>query len=286
MQQLEAHEVPLHKVFCSDYDFHIPDYQRPYAWEIEQATQLLEDLVEALDRNPDEPYFLGSVVLVKTKEVPKAEVIDGQQRLTTLTILLAVLRDLTNDAELRVDLEKLIAEPGNKIRKLAPKPRLALRPKDAAFFRLYVQTTGIVKDLLALKPDALRTDAQAALQGNARALRAELSEWSEERRLELVNMLSERTILVVVSTPSLDSAHRIFSVMNARGLDLSPADIFKSLIIGDLSDGLSNQYATKWEDAEETLGRDDFADLFLHLRVIFARERARRELLKEFPEQV
>lgn len=141
MQQLEAHEVPLHKVFCSDYDFRIPDYQRPYAWEAEQATQLLDDLVEALDRDTDEPYFLGSVVLVKRKESSDAEVIDGQQRLTTVTILLAVLRDLTDDDELRIDLEKMVAEPGNKIRKLEPKPRLALRARDAAFFRDMVQST-------------------------------------------------------------------------------------------------------------------------------------------------
>jgi uncharacterized protein with ParB-like and HNH nuclease domain len=42
MQQLEAHEVPLHKIFSSDYDFRIPDYQRPYAWQVEQAAQLLK----------------------------------------------------------------------------------------------------------------------------------------------------------------------------------------------------------------------------------------------------
>ncbi|GAA3657262.1 DUF262 domain-containing protein [Streptomyces sp. S1A] len=83
MQKLEAHEMPLHKVFSSDYDFQIPDYQRPYAWQEEQATQLLTDLLEALDRGTDEPYFLGSIVLVKDGGAPRAEVIDGQQRLTT-----------------------------------------------------------------------------------------------------------------------------------------------------------------------------------------------------------
>jgi len=149
-----------------------------------------------------------------------------------------------------------------------------------------VQSTDSIDALLKLKPDALKTDAQRAVQVNARALHQLLSTWSEERRLELVGMLSERTFLVVVSTPDLNSAHRIFSVMNARGLDLSPADIFKSFIIGALDAKVSDVYAERWEDAEEALGRDDFADLFLHLRMIFSKVRARRELLKEFPEQV
>jgi hypothetical protein len=286
MQQLEAHEVALHKVFCSDYDFSIPDYQRPYAWQVEQATQLLDDLIDALDRDGTEPYFLGSVVLVKHKSSAAAQVIDGQQRLTTLTILLAVLRDLTDDNELKFDLEKMIVEPGNRIRRLEPKPRLALRRRDADFFRSYVQTTSLIDALIELKPDALKTDAQKAMQSNAKALREVLAEWPEHRRLDLIEMLSERTFLVVVSTPDLNSAHRIFSVMNARGLDLSPADIFKSLIVGDLTAGESDVYARKWEDAEEALGREDFADLLLHVRVIFAKQRAKRELLKEFPDQV
>ncbi|GAA3735218.1 hypothetical protein HDA32_003964 [Spinactinospora alkalitolerans] len=286
MQQLEAHEVPLHKLFCSDYDFQIPDYQRPYAWEVEQAAQLRDDLIEALDRDSDEPYFLGSVVLVKNKQSSNAEVIDGQQRLTTLTILLAVLRDLTDDAELRGNLEGMIAESGNKILRLAPKPRLKLRPRDAEFFETHVQITGSIQGLLDLKPDALKTEAQQAIHANADALHSVLKDWSEERRLALVSMLGARTYLVVVSTPDLNSAHRIFSVMNDRGLNLSAADIFKSKIIGDLAPEISDVYADKWENAEEALGRDDFADIFLHLRMIFSGERAKVELLKEFPRQV
>lgn len=286
MTQLEAHEVALHKIFCSDYDFTIPDYQRPYAWKTEQAVQLLDDLGEALDRDEAEPYFLGSVVLVKHKGVADSQVIDGQQRLTTLTILLAVLRDLAEDDDIRNDLERMIVQPGNRIRRLEPKPRLTLRSRDAAFFRDKVQRSGSITDLVALKPDALRNDAQVAVRANADEYRQRLSRWSGDRRLDLVTMLSERTFLVVVSTPDLDSAHRIFSVMNARGLDLSPADIFKSLVIGDLPQALSETYADKWEDAEEALGRDDFADLFLHVRVIVSKERAKKILLKEFQEQV
>ncbi len=286
MNQLEAHEVALHKVFSSDYDFAIPEYQRPYAWKLEQATQLLDDLAETLDRDEREPYFLGSIVLVKRRELPDAQVIDGQQRLTTLTILLAVLRDLAEDDELRTDLDRMIVEPGSRIRRLEPKPRLTLRPRDAAFFRNKVQAVGATATISELRPDALRNDSWVAVQANTLEYRRRLSEWTEQRRLDLINMLSERTFLVVVSTPDLDSAHRIFSVMNARGLDLSPADIFKSKVIGDLPANVSDDYAARWEDAEEALGRDDFADLFLHVRVIFAKERAKKVLLREFQEQV
>lgn len=102
-----------------------------------------------------------------------------------------------------------------------------------------------------------------------------------------MQLLGNRTYLVVVSTPDLTSAHRIFSVMNSRGLDLSLADIFKSNVIGALAGtGASEAYASRWEDAEEDLGRAAFADVFLHIRMIFAQERAKRKLLKEFPDQV
>ncbi|WP_394616082.1 DUF262 domain-containing protein [Lentzea sp. JNUCC 0626] len=282
MHKLEAHEVPLHKVFGSDYDFRIPDYQRPYAWEVEQAQQLLEDLVEAEAGDSDEPYFLGSMVLVKADGKADSEVIDGQQRLTTLTILLSIVRDLTTHDGIRTSLRKMIVEEGDDLLGLKPKPRLALRKRDQVFFRTYVQEPGHIEKLIALDDTALETDAQKAVRDNARVLRSALVRLGEEARHRLVRMISAQTFLVVVSTPNLDSAHRIFSVMNARGLDLSPADIFKSKVIGELDD----EYAAKWDEAEVRLGRSDFADLFLYIRMIFAQERAKQDLMTEFPRQV
>jgi hypothetical protein len=286
VDKISAGELPLHKVFCSDFDFRIPNYQRPYAWKAEQASQLLADLTDALDRGSDEPYFLGSVVLVQAAGSSAAEVIDGQQRLTTLTILLAILRDLTDSADLALELEKMIREPGAIIGSRPARPRISLRDRDAAFFEEHVQSPQSIPGLLGMLPDALESDAQRAVHVNAAALHEVLQSWTEERRLALAQMLGERTILVVVSTPDQASAHRIFSVMNARGLDLSPADIFKATVIGDLDADLGEKYAEKWESAEDALGRDDFADLFLHIRMVFAKERARVELLREFPRQV
>jgi uncharacterized protein with ParB-like and HNH nuclease domain len=95
---LEANEKPLLDIFCDKYLFRIPGYQRPYSWTTEQSSDLLDDIAIACGDQDDlserSPYFLGSIVLIKRPIDPKSEIVDGQQRLTTLTILLAILRDL------------------------------------------------------------------------------------------------------------------------------------------------------------------------------------------------
>ena len=93
---LEAHEFSLKDVFCDEYEFEIPRYQRPYSWGEEQAETLVDDLLQFLEEQPDnildaDPYFLGSIVLIKEDKIAKSQVVDGQQRLTTLSLVLIKL---------------------------------------------------------------------------------------------------------------------------------------------------------------------------------------------------
>jgi uncharacterized protein with ParB-like and HNH nuclease domain len=104
MMKIEGAGYPLSKIFNDDFLFTIPNYQRPYAWTTEETGQLLDDLLAALEDEHKEinqmnPYFLGNIVLIKNGKAD-AQVIDGQQRLTTLTILLSVLRELLNTENL------------------------------------------------------------------------------------------------------------------------------------------------------------------------------------------
>lgn len=286
IKTLDAGEVQLGKLFTADYDFSIPDYQRPYAWGKDETLQLLDDLQGSLDSNADEPYFLGSIVLVKRSGTADSEVIDGQQRLTTLTLLLSVLRDLTFDAALRSDIQKFVEEPAVVWANTDAKPRLRLRDRDAKFFRDYVQADGTTEELIQLDDNAVTGDAQKAIRDNAKALHDELARWAAADRTRLFVMMASRTFLVVVSTPDLNSAYRIFSVMNARGLPLTPPDIFKARLMGAISEGDRAHYADLWEDLEEDLGRQEFGDLFLYLRTILTQTRAAKSLLTEFQEQV
>ncbi|WP_405180618.1 DUF262 domain-containing protein [Nocardia sp. NBC_01377] len=283
MQKLTAHEHPLRKIFSSDFEFKIPEYQRPYRWGKDQALQLLDDLEETLDRGDEEPYFLGSLVLVERDDTA-FDVIDGQQRLTTLTLLFSVLRDLVKGEEFARNLGARVLDPGNELDGIPSRPRLTLRKQDAEFFRKYVQEPGNIAALVGLSDAAAKPEPQRAIRDNAAAFLARLSGWEDERRRALATLASTRTYLVVVSTPNLDSAYRIFSVMNARGLDLTPADIFKSRVIGQVAD--RGDYSKRWELAEESLGSDSFTEIFRDIRTVVSGDRARRELLVEFPSQV
>jgi hypothetical protein len=98
----------------------------------------------------------------------------------------------------------------------------------------------------------------------------------------LAQYLVNRCFLVVVSTPNFDSAYRIFSVLNDRGLDLSHADVLKADVLGAIpSDDERDSYAAKWEGVEEELGRDAFRDLFSHIRTIFVRKKVEGTVLSE-----
>ena len=111
LTRIEAGEKRIADIFSDNYAFVIPPYQRPYAWEIQQADELVDDLLDAMDDSCSEGlYFLGSIVLVKTPDSPEAKVVDGQQRLTTLTILFSVLRDLTDDLTLKLKRESYVKQ--------------------------------------------------------------------------------------------------------------------------------------------------------------------------------
>ena len=286
LQPIAAVEINLDKLFTDEYEFVIPEYQRPYTWGVEHAVQLLVDLQEALERDLDEPYFLGSIVLVKDAQSPRAEVIDGQQRLVTLTLLLAVLRDIVEDPSLRKDIHERVEKPAVEWEEKPAKPRLTLRRRDIEFFYQYVQKSDATEDVVRLSNNLAVTESQRAIRDNVKALREQLFDWTRNDLANLYKMLRDRTMLVVVSTPDLNSAYRIFNVMNARGLPLLPSDIFKSQVIGEISESSRREYADRWESLEQELGREEFGTLFVYIRAILTQAHATRNLLSEFPEHI
>ena len=286
---IQATERPIFKVFTDDYAFSIPRYQRPYLWGKEQAQQLLDDLLGAMEDNSQpvddlDPYFLGSTVLVKQEQSPDSDVIDGQQRLATLTILLAALRARL-PGQHADDLTTFIYEKGNPLIGTTNRYRMALRERDRDFFRSYIQEEGGL-DQLQEMGDVILIDSQRNIRDNALYFRDRLSELPEESCRRLAKFTLRKAYLVMVSTPSLDSAYRIFTVLNDRGLDLSHTDILKAEVIGQIPEPEQDAYTKKWEEEEAELGRDQFGDLFSHIRMIYRKVKLRGTVLKEIRESV
>ena len=286
---LTAKEQSLAKIFSDDYVFTIPGYQRPYAWGKDQAQELLDDLLGALASAPGQlaeaaPYFLGSIVLIKADSLPEATVVDGQQRLTTLTLLLSAIRATVQDSAVQAGITKRIYEHGDVVSATQARYRLSLRERDRDFFRNYVQHENGLQTLVQLNTPL--PDAQSRLRTNAQVFMNGLAKLHQTEQVRLVQFIITRCYLVTVATPDLDSAYRIFGVLNSRGLDLSATDILKAEIIGGIEPTLREVYTKKWEDQEDDLGREEFGDLFSHIRMVFRKTKPQGTLLKEFKEHV
>ena len=234
IQVIKATEQNLIAVFGDNYLFRIPPYQRPYAWTTEQVDELLDDLLDAHKRDRNAPYFLGSIVLIKDEGNPQSEVVDGQQRLTTLAMVLCVLRDLARpDRQPKIDI--FIRQEGNELKGTRDQYRLSLRERDRRFFEGEVQTKERTSQLLT-RDKASLSDTQRRITSNVERIHRTLSPLSDEERWALATFIVQQCYLVVVTASDRDSAYRIFSVMNDRGLDLSPTDILKAETIGGLQD--------------------------------------------------
>ena len=282
---IRAFEKPVQDLFSDKFLFSIPPFQRPYAWTREQTGELLDDLCYAMTEQGagSAPYFLGTIVVIKDPNAAAADVVDGQQRLATLTILLAVLRDLSSDDDAR-QIDPYIRQVGNRFAGITDSYRVNLRDQDQGTFQKHVQTMGATNTLP--DPEQFASDSQSRLIENTLFLRKTLVEWSEEQRVELLTYIVQQCYLVVVQATDREAAYRVFAVMNDRGLDLSPTDVLKAEIIGAIPEEDRDNHNSTWELLEEGLGRDRFKDLFNHIEIIFHRQKRRTSLEQAFRDHV
>ena len=133
---MKADESKIGQILTELICYEIPPYQRPYSWGKENVQELLDDIWEAYSENDDE-YFIGSLITIERERDKKYDVVDGQQRLTTLNLIFARFRDHIQDNAAKEELGKRIL-PRNVLTGESETPRLVLRKKDQNFFRKYV----------------------------------------------------------------------------------------------------------------------------------------------------
>jgi hypothetical protein len=274
---MKAEERKISSILTEQICYEIPPYQRPYSWERENVQQFLEDVGEAYKANDDE-YFIGSLITIEKERDRRYDVVDGQQRLTTLNLIFSRLRDRITDEAAKAELGKRVL-PRNVLTGDAEAPRLLLRRKDQHFFRRHVLEG---QPLPSQERGSLETPQRRLIE-NLEAIDAFCEDKSQQELKLFANYLLTKVYVVFVTTQSLQSAYRLFNVLNARGLPLSNADLIKNSLFSHLGGqtNRSEELEERWLALEEQLSIERLDAFFGHHRTSLRAAKARGALHEE-----
>ena len=218
----------VEQLFCDGAVYIIPIYQRNYTWQAEQIRQLIDDIQDTRNDKDEESYFVGNLIVTKRAEpVACFEVIDGQQRLTTLHMLLTVL---CNDGQ----------QPP-----AAHQNSLRYESRQRATETLRQITFGT-----ASSPE-FTTSEDTRIREGFKAIRQYIHGHDELRhkpgRDAFADFLRKKVTLVRASLPPETDLNRYFEIMNTRGQQLKQVDIIKARLMKYLPDKERACFAWIWD---------------------------------------
>lgn len=286
---MDARTHNLNTVFGQERRHEVPLYQRPYVWEREkQWAPLWEDVRNladrALERQPLHGHFMGAIVMeAQPSEYGRTDswlVIDGQQRLTTLQLLLAAVRDVSRESQGNdhQQTKALVSLTANEDLIQHPDDRFKVWPtnRDREDFKLVLSAAGHAEVLqeLATLEQSERAAHKTKVERHHRIVEAyrfffeSVKEWlsepaasTDDRLTALLEVLRKYIQVVVIELAQKDDAQVIFETLNARGTPLLPADLVKSFLLREIErrDGdVKQAYEKYWKrfDDEENGWRE------------------------------
>ncbi len=282
---IEGKKIVVKDLFSDDFFFEVPNYQRPYSWESEQWEELFDDLYNC---EREKEYFLGTLILQKKSEIGtgcKYDIIDGQQRITTLQILFASIRDVVNSDDYKKTIQKYIYKEANELEGIPELVKLDIREK--TIFKEYIQKLGGTA-----KTDNvhIENDVQQRILDCSKFFRNKLENIGSVDALKrFAQFIVQKCIMLYLKTEEFDDAFRMFTIINDRGMQLRRIDILKSSNLDPRvikSKDVREHYSKIWEDMENDLGSVEFENMVSLIRSIIVKERAKEDLLKEYENQI
>ncbi|WP_134355112.1 DUF262 domain-containing protein [Flavobacterium psychrophilum] len=271
---MKAEEKCISEIFADNNSYEIPNYQRPYSWNQDNVSDLVNDINDAFENDLKE-YFIGSIITIE-KDKKTFEVVDGQQRLTTITLIFSALRNLIKNETAKSELQKKIL-PINALTDEPEQPRLKVRNKEEMFFYDYILLNKKLDD------DYNFLEIERKFIKNVRTIETLLGEYDETYLKKYANYLLQNVYLVLVKTDSFESAYRLFNVLNARGLALSNADLLKNLLFGRCSNETEQKKVEKYWNLLEDIITLKNIDIFLsHYRTSLKGNKAQNDLFQEY----
>ena len=279
----------ISKIFNCDEIYRIPNYQRQYSWTDEQLEALWDDLYEGYENQNNRCYFLGSIVVVKTGDY--LDIIDGQQRITTLIIMMDVLRksfpDINKDSdEINfVDLKKIedsILHGGRRSRlQLQSDPNY-----DALFNTKIIKRESYEKLTKPTKKEIAKDNPEYKYLNTAYFFYTKFKELSREDLNKFVNYIFFRTSIIKIVCTDESFAIKLFQVLNDRGQDLANSDLVKAELFGkydpDDIDG-KNSFNVQWNNIIKIANDNEFRmdDFIVYYEYFKMRSNPKRQILDE-----
>lgn len=274
----------------------IPDYQRAYVWDTDQVRDLLDDTISAYRENKEAQYFLGSMVLKINEKsennvsYTEYELLDGQQRITTVFLILACMRDMLTDyPQYQNSLAGFVYQAEDAILQQPERMRIIfnIRSDVRDFVNEHIKPLHGTCDSALLKEKMQAKDVNISIRNMANAMLV-AHEFLEENKSDIIGYLSyflNKVLRIYVATEELQDAFQLFTVLNNRGVKLSSSDILKAENLKELSAADRTSWATRWEEMETYFG-EDFDKFLSHIRTILVKKKQTTTLLKEFDEFV
>lgn len=295
---IKVKEIDI-KFLFRDFWFNVPSYQRPYVWGKDNINELLDDILYAFENDSQDTYFMGALVL-QNKENDEYDILDGQQRLTTLALLLATIRDNIKVEKTKKSLQEHLFQEDDETADIPSRNRFTfnIRNEVQSFFEEYIiKENGTFNIEKALEDEQFKNNISIKnMVTVVQIIRKRLEETFGEQLslenisgtslLEFIKFIKNKLIFAYICSDTREQAFRLFTILNNRGIPLTTADILKSLNLDKVQDEIKrNEYAKKWEELEEQYG--DKFDRFLNfIRTIKLKEKARKNLLEEFEEKI
>lgn len=243
MKEIDCDKAFIKDIFAGWYC--IPNYQRPYVWETEQVEELL-DCVQNACENKEEQYFLGSIVYKKNfreregVKYTEFELLDGQQRITTIFLIIAVIRDVVLKNESKIDkkivdnikttCEKLIYQEKNPYLSI-PEDRLRIvfdiRKDVKDFVDKFIKETGSTSNEEEFEKRANDRKINTSIKHMSNTVLVARKFFSDDisKIGTFLQYLLNNVLLVYIATEDLQDAFQLFTVMNNTGLKLTNSDI-------------------------------------------------------------
>lgn len=252
------------------YRLHVPTNQRDYAWSDKEVTSLLEDLSYAMI-NDENQHFFGTLVTIP-RDDGILEVVDGQQRLATTAIVLAVMRHivLQNVGNLASALEPFLTSVDNTTLELAPK--LSLNTADTAVFHALI-IDGDASAIIQQNREShqLLKKAYLIVQEFMNNVSKTVSGIDKTKIFQnWMNFIEYKAKVILLVVPNNSNAYKMFETLNDRGLRVSQSDLVKNHIFGE-SKGRLTEAQNIWSQLKgslESLGEEDIIINFLRQAII------------------